>query len=330
MSQKYDYYKQPEKTEFIEKLIPYGLPNRSGKEQIPEYIVIHEVSLGLGKSPKNYNINHYANQIVEQGKSGRSIGYHYLAGDKEIYQFLKDTEATDHTGTKEGNSNSIGIERLICEGINYEHALFNQAKLAATLMIKWNIPIEKVVTHKMMQELFPNKNSGYELKIKDFNPEILNKNIFTKENYYELYKKTDDFYKYIYDKVHNSDFVETKHLKGIEIWEDINFINQIKETLQKFDNLPNFDKLNAISNLLNVECKFKKIICNLHDRDYLPLEKTINNITFIETPIQKNCPSRLIAGQRGGMEKFYRQIEHCLNHNNLFEEILTNEINFQR
>ena len=151
MSNKYKKYIRPNfEVKIEEKLLPLGSANRTGKKQVPEYIVIHEVSLGLGKSPENYNMDHYANLIESQGKEGRSIGYHFLVGDKKIYQFIKEDEATDHTGTLEGNNNSIGIERLICKGISYEHALHNQAKLIATLMVKWNIPLNHVKTHKGM------------------------------------------------------------------------------------------------------------------------------------------------------------------------------------
>ena len=84
-------------------------------------------------------------------KDGSTIGYHYLVGDKEVWQFLEDDVATSHTGTPFGNKNSIGVERLICEGVNYEHAIHNQAKLVATLMLKHHIPIQNVLTHKEMQ-----------------------------------------------------------------------------------------------------------------------------------------------------------------------------------
>ena len=111
MSNKHKNYIRPNfEVKIEEKLLPLGSANRTGKKQVPEYIVIHEVSLGLGKSPENYNMDHYANLIESQGKEGRSIGYHFLVGDKKIYQFIKEDEATDHTGTLEGNNNSIGIE----------------------------------------------------------------------------------------------------------------------------------------------------------------------------------------------------------------------------
>ncbi len=134
-------------SEIKDLLLPkYGCTNRQLIVQKPEYIVIHEVSLGLGKSPKEYDMTHYANKILVDGLNGDRIGYHYLVGDKMIYRFIPDNEVACHTGTP-FNFKSIGVERLICEGISYDDALHNQAKLVATLMVKWNIPLDNVITH---------------------------------------------------------------------------------------------------------------------------------------------------------------------------------------
>lgn len=130
-----------------EKILPDECANRLGIKQTPYYIVIHEVSLGIGRSKETFNMEHYANKIKNDGLNGINIGYHYLVGDKEIYHFIPDTESARHTGT-DINWCSIGIERLICEGVRYSDALHNQAKLAATLMVKWDIPLSRVISHK--------------------------------------------------------------------------------------------------------------------------------------------------------------------------------------
>lgn len=157
MSNKKHIYKRPPKGSKLVKVEPrfidYDLPNRIGYQK-PTYIVIHEVSLGTGKSPKEYNMERYERKISEDARNGSDIRYHYLVGDKQIYQFIEDDVATKHTGTPFGNFNSIGVERLICEGVNYEYATHNQAKLIATLMLKHNIPIDNVITHKEMQKRY--------------------------------------------------------------------------------------------------------------------------------------------------------------------------------
>lgn len=116
MSKKMHKYIRPQnEIRITQKLLDEKATNRVGKQE-PKYIVIHEVSLGTGRSPKSFNMDHYVNKITESGKNGSTIGYHYLVGDDRVYQFIEDDIATEHTGTKFGNHNSIGIERVICEG----------------------------------------------------------------------------------------------------------------------------------------------------------------------------------------------------------------------
>ncbi len=188
MNKKMHLYKRPPKENISVKVTKKLLDNSSTNKigaQTPTYIVIHEVSLGTGRSPQNFNMKRYADKIIADGKSGSTIGYHYLVGDEEIYQFIEDDIATCHTGTEFGNHNSIGIERLICEGVNYEYATHNQAKLIATLMLKHNIPLENVITHKEIQRRFgtteQQKNpkqcpgrmlAGFRGNVQDFKNEI--------------------------------------------------------------------------------------------------------------------------------------------------------------
>lgn len=154
-------------------------------EQVPTHIVIHEVSLGTGRSPKEYNLDYYEQRLKKFSEDKRTIGYHYLVSDNEIYHFIPDDKSTDHTGTIFGNHNSIGIERLICDGIDFEKAVHNQAQLIATLMLKYNIPIQNIYTHKQMQMEFGGEkvkkepkacpgrlNAGFRGTVSDFKNEI--------------------------------------------------------------------------------------------------------------------------------------------------------------
>ena len=71
MNKKSHMFKRPTKDENPIKVIPHFLDenvsNREGTQK-PTYIVIHEVSLGTGRSPKNYNMEHYKNVINEAAK----------------------------------------------------------------------------------------------------------------------------------------------------------------------------------------------------------------------------------------------------------------------
>ena len=144
---KYKLSKDINKVTVKEKIINDNLSNRLQIKQEPIYIVIHETELGLIKYPKEYNMDYYQNLIISDGEKGNTIGYHYLCSDKEIWHFIPDDEMAHHVGSSL-NKCSIGIERIVCEGISFCDALHNQAKLAATLMVKWNIPIENVISHK--------------------------------------------------------------------------------------------------------------------------------------------------------------------------------------
>ncbi len=81
-------------------------------------------------------------------KSREKVGYHFIVDDKNIYEFITPTIVAFHCGNKEGNYNSIGIERCVYSGINHLDAINLQAKLTAYLMKEYNIPLENVKTHK--------------------------------------------------------------------------------------------------------------------------------------------------------------------------------------
>jgi len=132
------------KTEVVPYYLPFG-NKRERKFQEPRYIVIHETSIGTEKAPKYKNMEYYVNRLMFEHDS--VVAYHYLCSDQEIMQFIPDFEVAYHSGTKL-NYRSIGIERLVNEEINFFDALYNQAKLTATLMYKWGIPLRQVITHK--------------------------------------------------------------------------------------------------------------------------------------------------------------------------------------
>lgn len=131
-------------TKVVTQFLPVGV-NREQKLQEPKYIVIHETSIGTEKAPFYKNMMYYANKL--QNDKSNPVGYHYLCSDDEIMQFIPDFEVAYHSGTKL-NYRSIGIERLVNEAINFDDALHNQAKLTATLMYKWGIPLHRVISHK--------------------------------------------------------------------------------------------------------------------------------------------------------------------------------------
>lgn len=128
--------------------------NRPGKKfkTTNPFIVVHEVFLLQGKEDASRNLEFYKNMIKTANIIGIInpgfvyTGYHFLCDDDKIVCFIPWDEIAYHCGTKI-NEFSIGIERLVHEGVSFPDALHNQAKLIATLMYMENIPLRRVITH---------------------------------------------------------------------------------------------------------------------------------------------------------------------------------------
>ncbi|MBR6033251.1 MAG: N-acetylmuramoyl-L-alanine amidase [Clostridia bacterium] len=137
------------KVELVERQLPIDSPRRVGK-MIPTYITVHETSLGTDLQPAEKDFARYYGMLTT-GDS--KVGYHFLVEANtgkpaRVYQFLETTVATCHTGNPDGNSCSIGIERLVNTDTNMCRAISLQAQLTATLMHMYDIPISHVVPHK--------------------------------------------------------------------------------------------------------------------------------------------------------------------------------------
>lgn len=131
---------------FIEELVPLGASNRTGKIIQPTHITIHECSLGVNVQPAYKNVLHYVRMVMEPPNGFEFVSYHYIVSDNVIVRLIPDNECAYHA--KGGNLKSIGIERTVNEGTDFDKAISNQAQLAATLMFKLQIPLENVVPHR--------------------------------------------------------------------------------------------------------------------------------------------------------------------------------------
>lgn len=138
----------------IEKrILPYG-PNFLGtiERNSETYITIHESSDGTGFATSDRTIEYYENRLKNPPDGvDKRIGYHFMLDDSRIVQFIPLQYRTAHAGSTEGN-NSIAIERLVNCNVDFPKAIANQAKLAATLMYMYDIPLSHVVPHKHWNE----------------------------------------------------------------------------------------------------------------------------------------------------------------------------------
>ena len=60
----------------IEKrYLPINGLNRTGEKIVPNYITIHEVSLGTGKTPKKYDYDYYHQLLLTSLEAREVVGY---------------------------------------------------------------------------------------------------------------------------------------------------------------------------------------------------------------------------------------------------------------
>ncbi|MBU5669485.1 N-acetylmuramoyl-L-alanine amidase [Peptoniphilus sp. MSJ-1] len=117
-----------------------------------KYIVIHDT----GNSSKGADAENHLRYLNGATRYGSA---HYYLDDKEIIQTIGDSFVAWSIGDKWGyannpnriknayNSNSISIELCINSDIDQEKAYKNLVELTKNLMVKFKVPIERVIRH---------------------------------------------------------------------------------------------------------------------------------------------------------------------------------------
>lgn len=125
-------------------LIPKSNSNRPGTAIKPLFITIHNTdNPGQGADARAHAL--YVKGAAAQS---RKVSWHYTVDDKRCIKHLPINEIGWHAGSGAGNSQSIGIEICMNQGIDQEAANRRAATLAAILMYDLGIPLDKVVTHQ--------------------------------------------------------------------------------------------------------------------------------------------------------------------------------------
>lgn len=129
--------------EIKQRLLPDGRSNKPNKPMTPKWITIHNTD-NIGKGA---NASGHANYVLNGG-DGKS--WHYTVDDKTVFQHLRDNEQGWHAGDGNGpgNTTSIGIEVCMFVDMNRERCWRNAAWLAATLLVRYKLGIDRVVPHK--------------------------------------------------------------------------------------------------------------------------------------------------------------------------------------
>ena len=130
------------------KPIKYNYSSRHGNKI--SFIVIHDTA-NYGKGANALSHHRYF------GGGNRNASAHYFVDDKGIIQIIGDSYSAWHCGDKWNrkyatrndvtNSNSIGIEMCVNSDGNYQTMYKNTVELVKNLMVKFNIPIDRIVRH---------------------------------------------------------------------------------------------------------------------------------------------------------------------------------------
>ncbi|MCH5586325.1 N-acetylmuramoyl-L-alanine amidase [Shimazuella sp. AN120528] len=133
--------------EIKQRLIPTKYTNiRPRIKLVPKYITVHEtanVSRGADAAAHA--------SLLERGNS-RTASWHFTCDDHQIIQHIPENEVSWHAGDGRngtGNRQSLSLEICVNQDGNYEKAKENAIWLIQYLMRKHNVPIERVVPHKI-------------------------------------------------------------------------------------------------------------------------------------------------------------------------------------
>ena len=137
----------------VKKFIPKGRYGRKYKRTMkPRYITVH--------STQNYNGDAWDHaRALAKGKlrapkrrNGNRIGYltwHFTVQEDVVIQHLPTIEQGEHADFNgPGNNYSIGIEMCEHRGNSRRSTLDRTAKLCASLMYQYKIPLKNVVPHQ--------------------------------------------------------------------------------------------------------------------------------------------------------------------------------------
>lgn len=120
--------------------IPEDSPGRLGILRTVESITIHETA-NTNEGADAEAHSEYLNTTSDE------VSWHYTVDDHQIYQHLPDNEEAWHSGDREGNHSSIGIELCVNSDGNFDQTMENAAKLTAFLLKEYDLTIDDVKQH---------------------------------------------------------------------------------------------------------------------------------------------------------------------------------------
>lgn len=120
--------------------MPEDSPGRPGVLRTVESITIHETANTSEGADAEAHSDYLSTTSDE-------VSWHYTVDDHQIYQHLPDNEEAWHSGDREGNHSSIGIELCVNADGNFDQTMENAAKLTAFLLKEYDLTIDDVKQH---------------------------------------------------------------------------------------------------------------------------------------------------------------------------------------
>ena len=142
--------------------------NRTGiTKTSTEYVVVHDTGSPSQGADATMHNNYIKNLNYSSDPDKRVVSWHFTIDDKLCYQHLPLDEVAWHAGDGShrfgdiytnstykktdciggGNYNGIGIESCVNKGTDYSYTMRRLAKLVATMLVKYNLGVDRVKQH---------------------------------------------------------------------------------------------------------------------------------------------------------------------------------------
>ena len=140
--------------DIIEQLAPKGTACRSGEKRRGfRGVTIHET----GNRAKGAGALAHA-QYLRGGGSSRAASWHYCVDDTNITRSIPEAEAAWHSGTRDGNFETISIEICVNADGDFRKACLKAAELAADILKRNGVPASKARSHLFQHHDWSGKN----------------------------------------------------------------------------------------------------------------------------------------------------------------------------
>lgn len=122
----------------VQDFVPVGNSNRPGNRLTASSITIHNTD----NETEGANAAAHARYMKGADAQKRQVSWHYTVDDKFVYQSIPTNEIAWHSGTKQGNTSSIGIEICMNSDLDVPAAYDRAALLVAVLAKRLKIDVD--------------------------------------------------------------------------------------------------------------------------------------------------------------------------------------------